>query len=227
MRLHIDGDIVTYSTAFTTENLPEYFARARFMNRIESMLKHTKADEYKVFLTSSSKDSFRHKLYPEYKANRTGEKPKWYDMYRQLIMENLPSEMAYGCEADDLMGVYQTSTTIIASTDKDLNMIPGWHYNFNDKNGYFISDEDARHNFYVQLLTGDATDNIPGLKRVGPKTAEELLDGCTTEDDYYAAAVEAYKKYNESVENLHRNAKLLWIWRGPNDIWERHETTLG
>ena len=83
-------------------------------------------------------------------------------------------------------------------------------------------------NFYMQLLTGDSTDNIPGLKGVGPKTAEKVLANCTTEEELYAAVLICYINHKpfmdyprEDIEDMIvRNARLLWIRKEEGELWQ-------
>lgn len=80
-------------------------------------------------------------------------------------------------EADDLLCMLQDEDTYIYSKDKDLLQVPGWHLDVERKEIYKISEEDAIRFLAKQLLTGDTTDCIPGMKGIGPKTADKLLDG--------------------------------------------------
>jgi 5'-3' exonuclease len=104
----------------------------------------------------------------------------------------------------------------MATVDKDFDQVPGWHFNFIKKLHYHISEADATRFFYKQLLTGDATDNIFGLDRVGPKTAEKMLKDCTNEEEMYAVCAEAYDDYPRLLEN----ARLLWLRRKRKQMWE-------
>lgn len=82
-----------------------------------------------------------------------------------------------GLEADDLIGIAMTDSPngIICSIDKDLNNIPGLHYNFRTKEKYFVLEEEAFVNFYRQCLTGDNIDTVPGIKGVGPSAAKTII----------------------------------------------------
>ncbi len=135
--------------------------------------------------------------------------------------------MAWGCEviegqeADDAIGIraYEMEDVedyIIMSIDKDLDMIRGWHYNFIKNTKYLINDQEAIKHFYTQILTGDRVDNIVGLKGVGPKKAEKILQDCVTEADMYKAVLEAY---DNDEERVLENGQLLWIRRKENQIW--------
>ena len=88
-------------------------------------------------------------------------------------------------EADDLLGIAQSASlkastmdnpgTIICSIDKDLDQIPGWHYNFVDEKRYWIGEYDGLHNFYKQLICGDTTDNIVGIPGKGSALSSKVL----------------------------------------------------
>ena len=66
---------------------------------------------------------------------------------------------------------------IIASIDKDFGTIPGSHFNWSKDIGVTSVDEkEADYNFYLQVLTGDATDGYAGCPGIGPKRAERLLE---------------------------------------------------
>lgn len=89
--------------------------------------------------------------------------------------------------------------TIICSIDKDLLQIPGWHYNFVKEEMKFVTPEEGMFRFYEQILIGDSGDNITvaeGLscKGIGPKKAYRLLEGCSTEIEYFEAVKTAYHK---------------------------------
>jgi DNA polymerase-1 len=84
-------------------------------------------------------------------------------------------------EADDVMGIAQTNgktpNTVIVSVDKDMVQIPGWHLNPHKQDfPIFITEEEADHTFYMQWLGGDSTDGYGGIKGVGPKKAEKILE---------------------------------------------------
>jgi len=193
------------------------------LNNVKTMLndilKQTGADDYKIFLTGTG--NFREQIATirKYKDNRTL-KPVYKEAIISYLKEHWNAETVDGMEADDMLGICQDWDTVICTTDKDLNMIPGMHYNWRNKELYNVSDQDAQYAFYYQLLIGDTTDNIPGVPRVGPKTAEKLLNHLTTEEDMYIAALCAYEgAYEKPFEALFENARLLWILRDDADEW--------
>ena len=105
--------------------------------------------------------------------------------------------------------------SIICSVDKDLNQIPGWHYNFVKKEKYFVDEEQAIRTFYTQLLVGDNTDNIQGVKGIGPAKAAKILSECKNEKEMYEACVKTYN----NQELLNEMAQLIYIRRVEGEEW--------
>ena len=66
------------------------------------------------------------------------------------------------------------------------------------------------------MLTGDRTDNIPGIKGIGDKKADKILDGLEEEEDLYRVVLEEYK-YNRDY--LLEQGRLLWIRRKKEELW--------
>jgi hypothetical protein len=163
-----------------------------------------------------------------YKGNRdASHKPVHGPAIREYMIKKYGALVSENEEADDQVGyshyrmyIADEQSSCIATVDKDLDMIPGMHYNFVKDESYFIDDDAAIRWFYLQLLMGDSTDNIPGLPRIGPKTASKMLEGLTEELEYYTVAREAYDQaYEDGLAALIENARLLWIRRQPNEWW--------
>jgi 5'-3' exonuclease len=134
-------------------------------------------------------------------------------------------------EADDMMGYMQYNAlnrgelTCIATIDKDLDMIPGAHFNFHRKQFYYVEHDDADRFFYYQLITGDSTDNIGGIPKMGPKKAEAFRQAWQKDS---VSVGYMYNQVRELYENeygpqaddvLLENARLLWIRRKPDEMW--------
>jgi DNA polymerase-1 len=155
---------------------------------------------------------FRHKLYPDYKANRppmpddlVPQVPyihKIVDAYNILKMDHAD------LEADDLIAssakvlVEQGYKVVVVSGDKDLLQLVSDDVSMWDPmsdrlmDGAFIEKKYGVHvcqllDFFA--LTGDSADNIPGVPGVGPKTAQKLLKEHGTLEGLYAA-VDSLKK---------------------------------
>ena len=219
----IDGDILVYSVGFSTEDESEEAAILKMDSRIDEITFNCGASEYVVYLSGSS--NFRKEIFPAYKAHRKQPKPKHYKALREYLIDVEKAEVADNQEADDLLGINQTNETIICSVDKDLLMVEGWHYNWNRDTVVEVSKPEGLHNFYQQLLTGDATDNIPGLYGIGPKKAKDILVGRETVEQYNKAVLAAYKEHfghcteSEIVHHINIIGKLLYIRRQPEEVW--------
>ena len=151
-----------------------------------------------------------------YKGNRPSNKPVHYEKIREYLISTHHAEVSDNVEADDMLGINQRSGACIATIDKDLDNIPGYHYNLRSGRFYDVLPAVATRNFYTQLLTGDATDNIVGVPGIGKVKAAMALKGLVTEEDYYWRILEEYAKvYSKPYEALEENARLLWILRKP------------
>lgn len=184
-----------------------------------------------------------------YKGTRKKSKPQHFNNLTAYIIGNHPHYIANGIEADDAMAIEQYSTilsneglafadgfnpdTIICSRDKDLRMIPGWHYSWEcgkqasigpvevEGLGWLEERPDGKVIgygdifFYYQMLIGDAVDNIGGVKGVGPKKALSVLSEARTGREAYEIVKWEYERvYGEDWLNmLQENANLLWMVR--------------
>ncbi|MBH9974841.1 DNA polymerase I [Bartonella sp. B10834H15] len=142
-----------------------------------------------------SSETFRKKIYPEYKANRPTPPEDLipqFSLIRQATRAfNLPCIEKEGYEADDIIATYASAATrsgaktTIISSDKDLmqlvNQQVGMYDGMKDRP---IGIKEVIEKWGVppekmidlQSLTGDSTDNVPGVPGIGPKTAAQLLD---------------------------------------------------
>lgn len=218
MNALIDADIVCYRSAAASEDGLVEVAKDRADWMINTMLDEIDAKNQALFLTG--KDNFRYSIFPEYKAFRKDkQRPKWEPAVKQHLIDQWEALVIDGMEADDALGIAQCSaqrdTTIICTVDKDLNCIPGWHYNFVKKEKFYVSNEEAIRFFFNQLLVGDPTDGIKGVPGIGKVKAAKLLDSCESPEDFYEVVKDQYS----CEEEMDLNAKCLYIWRKQNDNW--------
>ncbi len=150
--------------------------------------------EYAVVVFDTKLATHRHNKYNEYKANR---KPTPDELqvqipliYKVVRAYNIPIYAAKGYEADDVIGALvkilkdKDVETIIVTSDKDMEQLISPNIKiFNAKKGLVI-DQDVllkekgiHPNQVVDVLalSGDASDNVPGVPGVGNKTALELI----------------------------------------------------
>jgi 5''-3'' exonuclease (including N-terminal domain of PolI) len=160
-----------------------------------------KVIEYRIFLSGA--ENFRTKLAvtKPYKGTRSEIKPTYYKEIGEYLTENWKAETTTGIEADDAIGIAAMEAKerqvdyVIVSNDKDLKQIPGLHYDWVKKEFYNVSAKEAKTAFFTQLLTGDATDNVPGIPGVGPATAEKILADCKSPDEMVDACYHQYRQY--------------------------------
>lgn len=218
----IDMDLVCYRCAASAEEDDFEIVRYRMNELLDNILEKVQATEYKAFL--SGKDNFRKQLYPEYKANRTQEKPKHLEAAQYYAVKELNAEAEYQLEADDLLGINQTEDTIICSLDKDLLQIPGKHFQWAigttkwEKPDTFIEQTELEglRLFYQQCIKGDPTDNIKGIPKMGKVRAEKELKDCSTELEMFSKVKELYQNDDEFL----MNAGCLWILRDFNQYYD-------
>jgi len=183
-------------------------------------------DEQKMRVFLTGKGNYREDVasLQQYKGNRDPtHKPRYYQEIRDYLCDVWDAEVVQGMEADDMVSILQweakDKSTIIVSIDKDLANTPGHHYNQNRHEYKYVTKTEADLNFWKQVGTGDATDHIPGLKGVGPKTVEKWEIAAEYNPALLEQRVrEEYAKRfgDEAYTILHENATLLWMQRVPN-----------
>lgn len=224
--LLIDGDTILYPTAAKGEaeelELDEMLEMC--MAKIYKIQRACHADEYKFIV--SGRNNFRKVLHPDYKAGRPP-KPKDYTTLSLALQSSLIDKWYFHpqLEADDLLGIIATNrrvkNPIICTIDKDLLQIEGWHYNFygeGDAFPHYQSKEEADHFWTQQLLTGDSTDNIHGMKGIGPVKARKLISQYKDEAGLpYGAELAKYIYEKEEIDLAvyRKTLELVTIWKAP------------
>jgi hypothetical protein len=220
MKALVDADILVYRFGFASDGDPAEFALARVSEFLDNLQMMDGIDEVWGYLTGSGNFRYEIATTAPYKGNRVMEKPYHYQLLREYMERAWGFEMIEGMEADDAIGIeayrHEPDETIIVSIDKDLNMIRGHHYNFVKEEKYFVTEEEAIRNFYLQILTGDKVDNIIGLPGIGPVKSKKLLKDCNTELEMYEAVLKAY---DGDEARVLENARLLWILREEKQVW--------
>ena len=177
----IDADSILYQIAYMQPS--PALCRKALDDKLKEIMTNTGAIAGAVFI--KGKDNFRYEVDAAYKGNRKDTiepevKDRIDDLYEYCKEFCIQSD---GGEADDYCGIaaelalQDNKRYIVCHIDKDLDCIPGWHYNFRKDTLYYVEPEDGYRFLMMQILTGDATDNIQGLRGVGPKTAEKLING--------------------------------------------------
>ena len=217
----IDADILCYRVGFATNDENESTAIETMAVFLEDLVMFDliDCDEHQLFLTG--KQNFRHDIAvtAPYKGNRKDTpKPTHLPLLREYLQTAWDANVSEGQEADDDIAIEATrlgEKSIIVSIDKDFMQVPGWHYNFVKKEKKYVSPEEGMRFFYKQILMGDSADNIKGMPRVGAVRSEKMLAPYSTELEFYRCCVEGLGK-----ERVLENARLLWLRREPNQVWE-------
>lgn len=217
---NIDPATVSYETVFEKGDMQavEYVIDCL----MGDMYTATNTQDYTIYLTGEGNFREAYAKTHKYKGNRDNvDKPILYEETRKYLIDVYGAEVVNGMEADDALGIAQKNDTCIVTIDKDLDMIPGWHYNLMHNKLYNVDPTTADYEFYIQMLTGDTTDNIIGIHKVGRKTAEKILHACEYDEVWptiYAKYIEEFGEVN-AYDRLVENGRLLYILRDPEEPW--------
>ena len=179
-------------------------------------------------LCLSGVGNFRHSIATRatYKGNRSGSVPPTHlKAIRQHMVANKGAVVSQGEEADDLLGILMTALpgSVCVSIDKDLMQLPGVHYDFVKKEETVVSQKEAVLNFYAQVLSGDATDNIPGATGIGPVKARKSLERSKSPWECWKRCLEIYtREFGDIAGPLFalEAARLVYVRRKDGEIWD-------
>jgi len=173
---------------------------------------------YMAVVFDAKGKTFRDELYPQYKAHRPpmpDELAAQIEPLAILIQKmGLPLISAQGFEADDVIGTLARQAeasgmdTVISTGDKDLAQLVNGHIRLiNTMTDHVLDVDGVREKFGVGpgqiidylALVGDSSDNIPGVPKVGPKTAAKWLEEYETLDNIIANADAIKGKIGENL----------------------------
>ena len=163
------------------------------LNMLRKLMQDENPDLIGVVFDAKGK-TFRNDIYPEYKANR----PPMPDdlrmqiepLHRIIRAQGLPLIIVDDVEADDVIGTLarqadeQGYQVLISTGDKDMAQLVGEHVTLINTMSNVVMDEAmVMEKFQVRpdqiidylALMGDSSDNIPGVPKVGPKTASKWI----------------------------------------------------
>jgi DNA polymerase-1 len=197
------------------------------INMLQKLRKDVRAD-YVACVFDAPGKTFRDDLYPEYKATRSPMPP---DLRSQIdaiheVVRLLGWKVLHvpGVEADDVIGTLSCMATergihtVISSGDKDLSQLVNENVmvidTMNDRKRDVAGVEaefgvPPRLMVDYQTLVGDSVDNVPGVDKVGPKTAVKLLQEYGSLDDLVARAHEVKGAVGDNLRKA-----LDWLPKG-------------
>ncbi|MCS6837291.1 MAG: DNA polymerase I [Bdellovibrionaceae bacterium] len=208
-----------------------------FVNMVFRLLAKHRPDQI-VFCLDSKTKGARYQMYPDYKANRE-EMPPDLAIQIPLVYEFLDNlgvstVQVDGVEADDLIGslaLYwkvQGYHVVIVSGDKDFaQLVDDQVILYDSMNDVFYNTEGVIQKWGVPpskmipllALTGDHSDNIPGVPGIGPKRAIQILTAVSSIDELYKKVDElknilsdhVIKKLKEGEHSARISEKLVTI----------------
>ncbi len=189
------------------------------VNMLRRLLKDFQP-EYMAMVFDAKGKTFRDDIYAEYKANR----PPMPDELREQIAPlhaivdamGLPMLIVEGVEADDVIGTLARQATemgmdcLVSTGDKDMAQLVNQHVTLmNTMDSSTLDPQGVVDKFGIPperivdylTLMGDSVDNIPGVPKVGPKTAVKWLTQYGTLDEIIARADEITGKVGENLRN--------------------------
>ena len=189
-----------------------------FLNWILKFNKEVKP-QYVAFCFDSKGPTNRHKIYPQYKANRP---PTDEALVEQLkIARDLVSALGFrvcaldGAEADDILATLankaqeQGAQAIIITSDKDIlqiatDKIQVWNGNLKEKPKSALECKakfgvDCKYIADYLSIVGDSSDNVPGVAGLGPKAAVELITKFGNLENILQAAKEHSDQIKETM----------------------------
>ncbi len=200
----IDGSALAYRSYFgtirnrlaTSKGQPTGAVYA-FVNSLKRIIEEVKPD-YLAMVFDAPEKTFRHQLYPDYKATREAMpedlSAQWPVMFDIVKAMNIPVITLPGFEADDVIGTLAKSAqtsglrVYMVTGDKDFMQLIGddifvYKPASGQKEVEIIDRQGVLEKWGVQPeqiadylgLVGDPTDNIPGVKGIGPAKAQPLL----------------------------------------------------
>lgn len=216
--VEVAGDLGTIWSR--KEVQPVEFALQACKTTLDALTDRLSPSKVSVYLSPDR--TFRHDLArtKPYKGNRNQPKPKYLKDVREYLVREYGAQIANNVEADDSIGIALSEDgdgAVSVSIDKDLLQVSGWHYNWVNDTVRRVSNREADFAFYMQLLTGDVTDNVPGLPGTGPIGAAKLLQGAKSSAELCTRVWMCYRgEFNDTDKARSyflEQANLLWILR--------------
>jgi 5'-3' exonuclease len=240
----IDADSLLYQACFVNEEKVDGVRRLKEQDKsialrntlatlkktINNIKVATRCAEYRLLITGPGNFRYDIATIKPYKGNRKKEdKPFLLKEATDYIKAYQNAQEICGREADDycaeLNNYYNNKDgyrSLLLHIDKDLNTIPGYHYNYSTKKFYRVTEFQAIRFFYMQMLEGDTADNIEGVKYIGKAKAKELLRPCKTPEELDLVVAKAFKfnkRKSYTYDQMVETGRLLHMQRHAEDWW--------
>lgn len=226
--------------------VPLYKAQEFLKGKIELIKSQDYCRELKLVV--QGKGNYRTEIYKKYKSNRPKDKPIVFSELKDSFIKEYNPIIENGMETDDTISILQhwsynnfgkNSEYGFVFVDKDLEQTPCWRVNPNkiDEGIYWIDENYANRVFFESILSGDSSDNIPGIVHVtedvwkeyklrgkkfniGKGNAKKLIQSCKNKHEMVYRVQGIYKEtYPEDWRNrLSVNYKLLKLLEKKGEI---------
>lgn len=227
----LDGDILAYRAAFWADQEGIDWLEGRIKDDLKRWTPPDCTDII-VALSCRRENNFRRNFLPSYKLHRQDRpSPDSLPYALDCLKDNCVVHTQDGLEADDLMGIAKANLAAVCVTiDKDLKQVPGysWYPQIEPDSPItevqYTSVTDADWFFHRQWITGDSTDNIPGIWKMGPKKAEALLNA-TPSKNHTALVLSLYERRKTrdggqyTVDDAVAMGRAVRILRSQDDIY--------
>lgn len=259
--LYIDGDMIKFECGFAgeasfrhicEEHGEEYHREHTPLDltlqivdeRINNICIRLEVSPEDCIIFFSGSHNFRYEETTQfaYKANRADARRPIHEKNIEAYIEGKYNTCRLeGYEADDAMAMALSkhpTQACLASRDKDMWQVPGWHYSWElgkqvergpeliGEHGYLNYLPSKRKLvgagnlwFAAQVLMGDSTDNIPGLPKTGPKRAYSLLKDCSNKGEIKEVLRNEYASiYGANYEAILNDVgNCVWLRRSEEE----------
>ena len=218
----IDGDSLIYYE-MGKPTLEE--ALESLDGRLQQIFEETEATHYMGFLTTGKCFRYTAAKSRPYKGNRKyGDKPYIFPAIKEYLYQHWGFRSVYQLEADDLVSIFHTDpfgSTVICSPDKDvLYQNKVCNYNYGKAEFVTVDENQATTFLWKQMLMGDSGDGIPGIPKVGPKTADKWLKD-VDRDHMPRFVLHKYIEHfgnHKGISKFAETFKLIYILKDRTDV---------
>lgn len=203
-------------------------AKAIIGSIVDAVVKYSGHRQHSSSILLSGPDNFRERIATirPYKGNRDPDaKPVHYQALRDYLTGQFGAVVVHGREADDEASILawrrakSSMSYVVASNDKDLDQIPGTHYDIRVHAFYEVKAQDADDFFWQQVLSGDMTDNVPGAKGIGAAKARRIVEQAREDGLDDSELWDVILSYFPSEAAAIETARLVYLQREPNELW--------